>query len=334
MSFNFKKLIEAGKIDSFDKKELELVVALFEKDVDTLNKYQETKLSSKVGKLLLTVHASKAYKLDDLMQFINIIDVAEELLFTATYHQNINIIKQIIEAKIEISSSTLIKVLLMNFNSDNKEILDCLLGFKGLNINEQDENDDSLLDFAITFNKPDIVQKLLSYENIEVNKKNNHGLTPLKQAINDDKLQIVKLLLSCKSLEINQKNQYQTTPLQQAINGDKLEIVKLLLSHPDIKVNEKDQLGYTSLDWVIICNKLEIFKVLMPHLDINQKNQDGYTPLEWADIIGKTEIAEILRLHEAKLTEEVQGDSMPISNIELDTSILGGLEEDQESYGL
>ena len=376
-----KKLIEAGKIDSFDKKELELIVALFEKDADTLNKYQETKLSSKVGKLLLTFHASKAYKLNDLMQFINIIDVAEELLFIATYHQNIDIIKKI-ETKIEISSSTLIKALYINFTSDNKEILDYLLSFKGLNINEHDGSGDSLLDYAITFNKLDIVEKLLSYENIEVNKKNIYGFTILEQAINDDKL----------------------------------EIVKLLLSHPDIKVNEKDQLGYTSLDWVIICNKLEIFKVLMPHLDINQKNQDGYTPLEWSidnsyevfqtlllrpDInvneenqhgftplqlaiinhndqmiqallshknievseknqygtplelvinnsndtalklllshpkinLNKTEIAEILRLHEAKLNEEAQCDSVPISNIELDTS-LGGLEEDQESYGL
>ncbi|KJV92280.1 ankyrin repeat domain-containing protein [Rickettsia bellii] len=378
-----KKLIETGKIESFDKKELELVVALFEKDADTLNKHQETKLSSKVGKLLLTFHASKAYKLDDLMQFINIIDVAEELLFTATYYQNINIIKQIIETKIEISSSTLIKALYINFTSDNKEILDYLLSFKGLNINEHDENGGTLLDYAITFNKLDIVKKLLSHENIEVNKKNIYGFTILEQAINDDKL----------------------------------EIVKLLLSHPDIKFNEKDQLGYTSLDWVIICNKLEIFKVLMPHLDINQKNQDGYTPLEWSiynsyevfqtlllrpDInvneenqhgltplqlaiidhndqmiqallshknievseknqygtplelvinnsndtalklllshpkinLNKTEIAEILRLHEAKLKEEVQDDSVPISNIELDTSVLGGLEEDQESYGL
>ncbi|HJD62575.1 MAG TPA: hypothetical protein LFW14_03250 [Rickettsia endosymbiont of Degeeriella rufa] len=54
-----RKLIELGKIDNFDKKELELIAAFFEKDTKNLSNYQGIKISNELSKILLGLHESQ-----------------------------------------------------------------------------------------------------------------------------------------------------------------------------------------------------------------------------------------------------------------------------------
>ncbi|MEY4464105.1 MAG: hypothetical protein RLZZ81_1076 [Pseudomonadota bacterium] len=294
-----QKLINDNKIDKFKKEELDLVVALLKKDTEALSKNPIIKLNNEIGKLLLTPHENLAYDLKELIPFIHIQDLGNEVFTMAALCQEIDIMKKIEQETL--TSKIIFNAFIYGIYHSNLEIINYLLSLEKTNINEKGTDDNTLLHHAIYSNKPEIVELLLKHGNIDINVKNFQGHTPLTLTISivGGNPTIVELLLKYQSINVNEKDSNGYTPLHQAINFNKPEIAELLINHSKVNVNEKDQYGDTPLHQAINSNKPEIVKLLLKHesIDVNEKNSNAYTPLHQAINSNKPEIAELLINH-------------------------------------
>ena len=90
-----QKLINDNKIDKFKKEELDLVVVLLKKDSGALSKSPIIKLNNEIGKLLLIPSENLAYELKELIPFINVQNLGNEVLTMAALCQEIDIMKKI-----------------------------------------------------------------------------------------------------------------------------------------------------------------------------------------------------------------------------------------------
>jgi|GEM_PF-3444972 len=293
-SLTLQKLISDNKIGNFSKKELELVVALFDKKVENSDEFKGKKLSNDIGKLLLTLNNDFAYDLDDLLPFINLKDLGNEVFLVAALQHKQGILQKITEEKIDLLPKTLVKAL--EFNFDHLEIFKFLLGFDKLSINALNQEGETLLNAAIYEEKSEIIELLLSHKDINVNEEDRNGYTPLYHAINGGKSEVIELLLSHEDINVNKEDREGCTPLRYAINGGKPKVIELLLSHEDINVNEEDRNGYTILHYAINGGKSEVIELLLSYKDIkvNEKDRKGYTFLHYAIDGGKPEVIELL----------------------------------------
>lgn len=218
-----QKLINENKIDNFKKEELDLVVALFKKDTEILSKNHEIKLNNEIGKFLLKT-SKPTYELKELIPFINIRDLGNEVFVLAALQKEIDIMKKV--DKEIITSEYISEALTISIYTNNIEIITYLLSLEKTNINEKNANGYTPLYLAFALNKFEMVELLLTHESINVNEKDAIGNTPLHQANNYNYFPIVELLLSHKDINIHKKNSHNDTPLDLATN--KPEIVKLL----------------------------------------------------------------------------------------------------------
>jgi hypothetical protein len=79
-----------------------------------------------------------------------------------------------------------------------------------------------------------IVQILLYYKDIDINQKDKDGKTALMEASENGKKEIVKLLLERDNIEINQTNKYGSSALMHASEQGHEEIVKMLENKRDL----------------------------------------------------------------------------------------------------
>ncbi|MCC8377445.1 MAG: ankyrin repeat domain-containing protein [Rickettsia endosymbiont of Graphium doson] len=296
-----RKLIELGKIDNFDKKELELIAAFFEKDTKNLSNYQGIKISNELSKILLGLHESQdstiyeliEFILDDLIQFINVTELGKEIFPIATFFDKNDIIRTLMEEKIDFYSRSVDNKVIVNFDED---IFRYLINLEEFDINAEDKNGNTLLHEAIDQGKAEVVKFLTSYKNLEVNTKDLGGNSPLHLAIKSNNPEIVEMLLSCENINVNEKDKYGDTTLHKAIRSYNHKIIEMLLLREEIDVNEKDNQGKTPLHGAVKSNRPEIVKMLLlrKETDVNEKDNQGKTPLHKAVDNDKPEIVKVL----------------------------------------
>ncbi|MHB9147646.1 MAG: ankyrin repeat domain-containing protein [Candidatus Amoebophilus sp.] len=146
-----------------------------------------------------------------------------------------------------------------------------------------DSSGQTILQYALQkINRPNF-QKLLSALGININNKNRNQQTLLHQSILEGNHELAKQLIAAGA-DIQAKNKQEYTPLHLAAIGGHLELVALLIAKDKAKnPNPKDKDGNTPLHLAVMQGKMKIIRQLIRlGADINEKNNDGDTALHLA----------------------------------------------------
>ena len=150
-----------------------------------------------------------------------------------------------------------------------------------IELNEADDDGNTLLHYAVDNEHLAFVELLLEYE-VDVNVVDYDQTTPLHIASLNGNLDLVKLLIKAGAL-VNKMDDQRRTPLHlAALNGDQ-KVLKYLLDH-GADINLGSDAEYTALHDVVNEGKLDSAKFLIDHgAMINaQNNEERYTPLHCA----------------------------------------------------
>lgn len=231
-----KLLIEVGiDINAVDKDDWSILTYMITNDIDNLEIYDfilkngmDPNIKDKDGKTAI-IYAAENGKLDILRRLINTVartnicdNEQKGMLCHAVINKHFEIVKYLIENKIELCIEDKSKTLIL---TDNKDLARYLIS-NGVNINAQDNDLTTSLFNAIERNDIDFVKFLLEYTDTikPVEGINPYGANPNIQDANG------------------------LTPLMLAVIKGHKEIFKILLEH-GADVNIKDKKGYTVSDY-------------------------------------------------------------------------------------
>jgi ankyrin repeat protein len=242
----------------------------------------------------------------------------ESPLIIAINNNNVDIVNLLLERNVKIDGNVFYSVI----KNNNIDLLRFILDKKDYDVNTKEGYFDTLLNYAIINNKPEIVIELIR-RGADVNLE-KFGLSPLQHSIDNNNLKILNILIdnnvkctlnilydsfkyhissfilllnriSSLNIDINMISiTYDDTLLHMAIKKNNIEIVKLLLekgADPNIK-NRAEQ---TPLEIAIFNYNIEIVKLLLEKgADPNIKNRAKQTSLEIAILINNIEIVKLL----------------------------------------
>ncbi|MFV0948936.1 ankyrin repeat domain-containing protein [Wolbachia endosymbiont of Nasonia giraulti] len=137
----------------------------------------------------------------------------------------------------------------------------------------------TLLHVAFLDNQENVVKALLAAQGIDVNLQNQSQETPLHLAIKEGNEKIVEALLN-KGADVNLRDKSESTPLHLAIKKGNENIVKALLAVDRINVDLQDKSESTPLCLAAEKGKMKIVEALLakkPSIDL--PNKYGDTPL-------------------------------------------------------
>ena len=166
---------------------------------------------------------------------------------------------------------------------NNKEEIVRLLQ-KGADINEQNSNGYTALNYACHENYTEILQILLKNNNINVNFQDTDGDSPFSNACLNDNYEIVSLMIQDPRVDINMADDIGWSPLMVACYYGSTKIVQLLLSfgrNIDIyKKSIKDyddgisiKSGSTALDLAKKCNETDVVQLLQQYQNNPKETQ-------------------------------------------------------------
>lgn len=163
---------------------------------------------------------------------------------------------------------------------------------KGININKQDENGNSLL-FLLVVKKKFKAIKLLLDNNADKYLENRFSKTPLDEACEKSDVQMVRFLLD-NGYDIDHKNSAQRTILQNTVIMNNEVIFNVLASYKpnyDLKDNENK----TVLFHAVESNNLNILENVLENIsDINSLDDNKETALFKAVLKGNQNIVKAL----------------------------------------
>lgn len=164
-----------------------------------------------------------------------------------------------------------------------------------ININGNNNGEDTLLHVAAERGNIQIVEHLLNYakENnikININACNRAGDTPLHVAIERENIQIVEYLLNYANdnnikINVNARNSTGYTPLYMAFRNKDIKIIEHLSNYAkendiEININDCNNYGDTLLHHACIDAQYDKIKWLVQHgANVNLPNKQGNTPL-------------------------------------------------------
>lgn len=152
----------------------------------------------------------------------------------------------------------------------------------GKDIDVKDANQNTLLIYAISNEKNDIVSLLLN-TSIDINERNKQGLSALMLASQKNNITVIDLL-TAKDVYINAKDNGNFSSLMFASEMGNTEIVNKLLDK-GAKIDEKNLKNETALTLAVKNNHLDVVKILLQHKP--QKDYEalyiaaekGYSPI-------------------------------------------------------
>ena len=181
-----------------------------------------------------------------------------------------------------------INIKLFNYFKDHswKKIINLLKNNNNIDVNLRDNNNNYLIQYAIIFNKIEIVKLLLRKES-KLDIIDSDGKTLLFIPIKYNFLDILNILLIKNKLYIgesiiNIKDNNGFTPLHYSILNSNINALKIILKFKP-NINIKDNNGNNPLHYAIIKNNISIVKLLInTDININSRNNNGETPLHIA----------------------------------------------------
>jgi cytohesin len=197
-----------------------------------------------------------------------------------------------------------------------------LLLERGVDVNSQDNAQETPLHLACSASGPEIVQVLLD-NGAEASARNADGQTPLHRVpqpewmYNDDANIVLRLLEHAVALDVNARDKDQETPLHLASYYLSANVVQVLLDC-GAQVNAEDNRGQTPLHQLVLGNHnyqrfnetrkwshsrvSHTAQLLLEHgADVNAQNERKETPLHLASRLRLHEMARILVKHGANV---------------------------------
>lgn len=231
-----------------------------------------------------------------------------DLIKRHEWNKFISIIKENEEIDVNIKDETgnyLIQYCVL-FNQ--KEALSLLIS-RNARVDVTDNDNRSIIYYAIKYGYQDILKLLLHFNNISigiplVDIQDDNERIPLHYAIQFKNIEATKVLLSSGS-NVNLKDKDSHNSLHLAIYSKNLEIVNLIIDkHPAI--NSQINTGETSLH--IACN-LELQSIVQKLLEVGadpniKDNEHELTPLNYAVNLNNTEIVKLLIKYKANINSQ------------------------------
>lgn len=175
---------------------------------------------------------------------------------------------------------------------------------ENIDINIRDETNNYLINYAIIFNRIDILKILLEI-GARIDILDNDGRTVLYYPVKFGYTNIIKEILEFNKniigLSIHDiKDESEHIPIHYAIRFNNIEALKLFIEYGS-NLSIADDNGYNSLHLSIFSRSIEIVKIITNKridsdttLDINSKTKTGDTALHIACNLQEKEIVEIL----------------------------------------
>ena len=142
---------------------------------------------------------------------------------------------------------------------------------------------------------------------LEINQKDNNGQTVLHVAIKEGHEEIIKFLIS-KRVDLSIKDSTGSTALFYAISRNQKNIIKLLIEK-GANVDVKNTSLFTPLHRAALSGAEDVIELLLSHnANVNSLSKSESTPLDLVLMRTepKSEIADLLRKHGAKTAKKLK----------------------------
>ncbi|MCJ1425139.1 hypothetical protein MMC29_003027 [Sticta canariensis] len=152
-----------------------------------------------------------------------------------------------------------------------------LLRHSNVDINSKDEDQDTALIHAVTYQNRGVVEVLLE-KGADVNLKDSKGFTPLMLAIFADFTEGIEMLLSTKNVKLDTKSDNGWTLLMAAAFAGNYKTARLLLKSKKVDINSQTKKGDTALIKAVYYRNVKIVRLLLQYGAIRSlKGEDGMT---------------------------------------------------------
>ncbi|KAK8843193.1 hypothetical protein M9Y10_025039 [Tritrichomonas musculus] len=141
-------------------------------------------------------------------------------------------------------------------------------------INQRDENGNTILHLACATGNIALVKKICMNENIINDLKNKNDQSILFPACNSENVELVKYLVTVQKLEVNIKDNKEMTLLHHACKTGNLELVQYLVSLDKIDINAKDHDENSILHYASQSGNLQLVQYIinLNKIDVTDKN--------------------------------------------------------------
>ena len=170
----------------------------------------------------------------------------------------------------------------------------------------------SVLLMAVQMKRPKIVNILLKYKGIDVNQQCTRGYSPLIAGCHSWKLEIFQMLDLDQGVVI-ETERHKLTALQD-LHGSthRTDIVKALLANKTININAETQSHDTALHVAAGLGNVEVVRLLLDlykkdkHVDVKKENLAGETALSLAERRNHVEVVKVITKHMKKMERRKQ----------------------------
>ena len=228
---------------------------------------------------------------------------------------------QVIKFLVSVSNSDILNT--RNVEGDTPLHLACQNGHQGVvtflfnkvNLNHQNNDENTPLNIAILFQRKNIAKLLYCHHKCDINITNKDWNTPFHLVCMEGWTDRVQHLLSTRENDINAQNMKGNTPLHISCLESHTDMVKIIITQKSCDFNCKNEHGNTPLHLACLEGKLDIVRLLveMKECDLNLKNKAGVCALHLAFYNRHQSVVEVLIRHDrcdVNCTDAV--DNMPL----------------------
>lgn len=216
------------------------------------------------------------------------------VLQDAVFKDNIKIIKNILEGDVDINNADEngYNILFDAVHTNNIETLELIASIKGLNLNQRDNNSNSVLYESFVLNNHNVFS-LLVEKGIDLSLKNDKGIDAIVYYLEKDKLTLEHLQTAVShGYDVNSKCNHKTLIIYIAQKISKIELdeveqrqmyfsmIDYLIEHGAC-LDEIDNIGENVLFYAIKGEDLEVVQFILNKkiINVNHKNEEGNTAL-------------------------------------------------------